>query len=330
MQHVETIIIGAGPAGTACARRLHMSGHDVLLLDKAVFPRLKLCAGWVTAKALEDLEVTPADYPHPIIELEIRSHIKGLPFAWRGVPTPGANYSIRRIEFDNWLLERSGAPLVEHRVKNIRNEGDRYIIDDEFACRFLVGAGGTACPVRRIFFPDNRRKFRQVVTLEREFRYPARVDICHLYFGHYGTKAYAWYFPKGDGYVNIGLGGKANYFKKTGISIHQHFTRFLADIVDDGLLDSETVANFGETGHPYYLNSGHGRVSMDRCYLIGDSAGLATVDLGEGIGPAIESAILAADEIMGKGQYVKQDVSEFSTSGVAQKIASLLIAPKPA
>ena len=187
MRHVETIIIGGGPAGSTCAWKLRKLGHQALILDKSSFPRSKLCAGWITSKVMQDLQFSQADYPHPILELDIRSHIKGVPFALRGIPTPGANYSIRRLEFDDWLLQR--ADTDEHSVKSIRQDGDTYIIDDLYSCRNLVGAGGTACPVRRAIFPDNRRKFRQVVTLEREFEYPARADICHLYFMHYGTNS---------------------------------------------------------------------------------------------------------------------------------------------
>ncbi len=329
MQHIDTIIVGAGPAGSSCAWRLKRAGRDVVMLDKAQFPRLKLCAGWITPKVMHDLEFTPADYPHAILKLNIHSHIKGLPIAWHGSPIKGDTFSIRRIEFDDWLRRRAGVDTVPHTVKTIRRDGDLYIIDDAFTCRYLVGAGGTACPVRRALFPDNRRKFRQVVTLEHEFAYPAREDICHLYFMHYGAKAYAWYFPKGDGYVNIGLGGKANYYRKCGATIHDHFRRFLADLVAEGKLDAETAGSFKAGGHPYYLYSGHGKVREGNCFLIGDAAGLATVDLGEGIGPAIESALMTAAEIAGTGTYAKEKVTQFSSGGLARRLAERFIAPKP-
>ena len=53
-------------------------------------------------------------------------------------------------------------------------------------------------------------------------------------------------------------------------------------------------------------------MKKNNCFLLGDSAGLATKDLGEGIRPAIESGLLAADEILGKGQYTKTAISRFS------------------
>ncbi len=313
IREVETIMVGGGPAGSTCARHLVQAGRDVLVLDKARFPRLKLCAGWLTAKAMRDLDFIPAEYPHGIIELDIRSHVYGLP-AINWFPTPGADYSIRRVEFDAWLLARSGAEVVTHDVKTIRRDGDRYIIDDAYACRYLVGAGGTMCPVRRALFAHGWEKSRQLVTLEKEFAYPARGDLCHLYFRR-GLVGYAWMVPKGDGFVNIGLGGKAKHLKSSGRNIHQHFRDFIADLVRWGELDAETAANLQESGHPYYLFTHRGEVKRDNAFLIGDSAGLATVDLGEGIGPAVESAQMVAKEILGTGTYAKEAVSVSSLAG---------------
>ena len=134
---------------------------------------------------------------------------------------------------------------------------------------------------------------------------------------------------KGNGYVNIGLGGKANYYRKQEGTIHDHFARFLNDLVADGKLDAGTAASFKAGGHPYYLYSGHGDVRKDNCFLIGDAAGLATVDLGEGIGPAIESALMTAGEITGTGTYAKDKVTQFSSGGLARRLAERFVAPKP-
>jgi flavin-dependent dehydrogenase len=176
------------------------------------------------------------------------------------------------------------------------------------------------CPVRRAIFPDSRMKWRQIVTLEKEFAYPQRSDTCHLYFFRRGLMGYAWIVPKGNGFVNIGLGGKSRYFKDKGEKIHDHFRAFLADLVTDGELDAATAADLQETGHPYFLYSYKGDVKRDNCFLIGDSAGLASIDLGEGIGPAVESALMTAREILGTGIYRKQDITMFSFGGMVGRL----------
>jgi flavin-dependent dehydrogenase len=328
MRHVETIIVGGGPAGSTCAWHLLKKGREVLVLDKAPFPRLKLCAGWITEKVMRDLHFTPRDYPHPILKLDIRTHLPKIPFALNWFPTTGENFSIRRVEFDAWLLERSGTPVQQHSVKAIRREDDRYIIDEAFSCRYLVGAGGTMCPVRRNLFDEKRLKSRQLVTLEKEFEYPARKDDCHLYFFQRGLNGYAWYVPKGDGFVNIGIGGKSNYFKYSGTSIHDHFQSFLGDLVDQGRLDAETAGDLKATGHPYFLYANEGEIKKDKCFLIGDSAGLASVDLGEGIGPGVESALFVADEILGEGEYSKCPITHYTFGGLTHRILKHLVRPK--
>ncbi|WP_136661218.1 NAD(P)/FAD-dependent oxidoreductase [Nitratireductor sp. XY-223] len=328
MRHADTIIIGGGPAGSTCAGRLVKAGREVLVIDKASFPRLKLCAGWITEKVMADLEFTEHDYPHPLLKLDVRSHFPKVPFGLNWFPTKGENFSIRRTEFDAWLLQRSGAPVENHAVKSIRREDGRYIIDDAYSCDHLVGAGGTMCPVRRNLFDDERRKALQIATLEKEFEYPDRRDDCHLYFARRGLVGYAWFVPKGNGFVNIGIGGKSKYFRKSGTSIHDHFRWFLDDLVRDGRLDAQTADGLKATGHPYFLYAWDGPVKKDRCYLIGDSAGLASIDLGEGIGPAVESALMAAREILGEGDYTKRDITYYSLGGLTERLLKRFVPPK--
>ena len=322
LEYYETIIVGGGPAGSSCAWKLKKQGKQVLVLDKESFPRLKLCAGWITSKVMENLEFTPEDYPHSILKLEAKMYVAPFPFSFgkwftRWL-TRWTDYSIRRIEFDRWLLERSQAPKIAHRVKKIEKQGDSYVIDDKYRCKYLVGAGGTGCPVRRTFFPNQRVPKKQIVTLEKEFEYPQRDNTAYIFFFNRGLKGYSWYVPKGDGYVNIGLGGFNSYFKKSGTNIHEHFRWLLDDLCKRGLLDEQTAKEFKVSGYSYYIYTNQGEVKQDNCFLIGDSAGLASVDLAEGISPSIESGLLAAGEIIGDCQYDKQAVSRFSLNRFLQ------------
>ena len=112
---------------------------------------------------------------------------------------PCVQHSIRRFEFDAWLLERSGAEVRRSTpCSEIRADGDGYVIDGAFRCRYLIGAGGTRCPVRRALFRelDPRARELQTVTLELEFPYDWRDPDCHLWFFEHGLPGYSWYVPK--------------------------------------------------------------------------------------------------------------------------------------
>ena len=152
------------------------------------------------------------------------------------------------------------------------------------------------------------------------FEYPSRDDACHLYFYRRGLVGYSWMVPKGNGYVNLGIGGKTKALHRSGRSIHDHFRAFLGDLVGERRLDARTAENLHATGHPYYLFTGETDIKGENCFLIGDSAGLASVDLGEGIGPAVESGSMAAREIVGTGTYRKEDLTVFSFAGLTRAL----------
>ena len=307
MRTADAIVVGGGPGGSTCAWKLREAGLDVLVLDKAAFPRTKLCAGWVTPEALGDLELDPDDYPHSFMTFEsLKLHFKFLSIAPRT-----RQHSIRRYEFDDFLLRRAGAEVVEHKVKSVREEGGDYVIDHAFRCRYLVGAAGTACPVYRNLFHDHnpRASELQIATLEQEFAYDWEDPSCHLWFFDDGLPGYAWYVPKARGYINVGLGGLADRLKARGGHLRDHWRQLTGKLKNRGLVRYE---DFRPTGYSYYLCGDVDKVRKGNAYLVGDAAGLATRDMGEGIGPAVASALRAARSITDGEEYSLAGVDEFS------------------
>src|SRR5580658_2963207 len=207
MRTCDVLIVGGGPAGSTAAWQLRLAGADVLVLDRERFPRLKLCAGWITPEVVRELELDLASYPHRLLTFpRLRVHLKRL-----HVPVACVQHSIRRFEFDAWLLERSGAPVEQHNVRHISAVPDGYLIDEAFHCRYLIGAGGTRCPVYRELFRElnPRASELQIVTLEHEIKYDWQDSDCHLWFFEHGLPGYSWYVPKERGWLNVGVGGIA-------------------------------------------------------------------------------------------------------------------------
>ena len=309
MRSCDVLIVGGGPAGSSAAWQLRRGGADVVVVDQETFPRLKLCAGWITPEVVRDLRMDIASYPHRFLTFErLHVHLKGM-----HLRVPSVQHSIRRFEFDAWLLERSQAPVVQHAVRSIRRERGVYVVDDAFECRYLIGAGGTRCPVYRTLFraANPRTSGLQTVTLEHEIPYDWQDPDCHLWFFEKKLPGYAWYVPKANGWLNVGIGGMADRMKKSGHDIKYHWSRFTREL-DSKLAPS---AQYEPSGYSYYLR---GRVEVARiedAFLTGDAAGLATRDMAEGIGPAVRSGMRAAQAILHGKPYELYDVTGSSLGG---------------
>src|SRR5512140_1849975 len=165
----DVAIVGGGPAGSTCGRTLALAGARVVVLDQATFPRVKLCAGWLSPGIWDVLELSPAAYPRGLWEWNAcHVHYRGADHAF-----PAHGWFIRRFELDDFLLHRSGAELrLGVHVKQLEREGDRWSIalpgGDTIRARFLVGAAGTHCPVARLLAPVRPRRAVGVQELELE------------------------------------------------------------------------------------------------------------------------------------------------------------------
>ncbi len=62
MNEYDALIVGGGPAGSTCARALRQAGWNVLVIDRARFPRDKVCGGWLTPEVFQLLDLDPAAY----------------------------------------------------------------------------------------------------------------------------------------------------------------------------------------------------------------------------------------------------------------------------
>ena len=298
MSSVEVLIVGGGPSGAACAWRLRQHGVECLILDQQQFPRVKLCAGWITPQVVRDLALAPEDYPGGLTKYRaLWISIWGVRFR-----LPTQQYAIRRCEFDDWLLRRSGVPVQVHRVRRIERRNGMYVVDGAFTGKYLVGAGGTRCPVYRTLFQEGSPRHRDslIVTLEQEFPYAYTDPRCQLWFLEDGLPGYAWYVPKANGIVNVGIGAKLSPLRARGDTLRRHWRAFLDKLDRRGLVHGYS---YQPRGHVYYSRQQEPRVRLGNALIVGDAVGLATLNMGEGIGPAVRSGLLAAEAIMSNSDY---------------------------
>jgi flavin-dependent dehydrogenase len=306
MKTHRVIIVGGGPAGSTCAGRLHRAGVDCLILDQHVFPRSKTCAGWITPRVLEDLNISPEEYPHDLsIYPGLKIYFKGFP-----IRRPGKQYAVRREEFDAWLLERSGTPVEIHRVRQISRKGNEFVLDGKYRAEILVGAGGTHCPVYHHFFKaEAPRTGQAIAALEEEFKHPWEDGQPRLWFFENGLPGYSWYLPKADNWVNLGVGGNLAVMQERSRDIRMHWGELVEKLIREGWAPRR---KYQPEGYVYHLRGKEDHVWRDSVYLVGDAAGLATRDMGEGIGPAVASGLRAADSILTGDPYSLPGLERFS------------------
>lgn len=303
----DVLIVGGGPGGSSCAQTLIQNNVRCIVLDKAKFPRVKPCAGWITPRVLQDANLEINDYKQSLTEFTgFEVSFRGFHFHLRT-----RQYAIRRVEFDHWLLQRSGADFHQHQVREIFYEHGQYIIDGEYSAPILVGAGGTHCPVYQAFFRERSPRPAQklIVALEEEFQYQVEDPRCRLWFFEHRLPGYAWYVPKSGGYVNVGIGASQRALQSRGGALKRHWEMLTRQLEESGLVRGHT---YNPLGHSYYLRHTTSEIQKGNVYLVGDALGLATLDMGEGIGPAIQSGQRAAEAIIHGSQYSLEGIPRYS------------------
>ena len=311
-QDADVIVVGGGPAGAATAYRLNRRGLDVLLLDKARFPREKACGEYLSPGVWDVLARMDA---RPRIEsIEHRAHSGML------IRTPHEQFmigydqriephlalSIQRPALDEALLrhaEQAGVRIAQQRavagalVEEGRVVGVRLRAVDsreELRARFVVAADGLHSTVARS------------LGLERKLRWPRRLGLIARYRTppdarlraemHVGSGLYCGLNPVGADLVNVGLVGKLGS-KRPGESTAELFERRLAE-----LPEAKRTLTCGNRVTPIRgmgpLARRVRRVSGPGYLLVGDAAGFLDPFTGEGIFRALHGAELAADAIV--------------------------------
>jgi menaquinone-9 beta-reductase len=299
--HCDALIVGGGPAGSTAARLLRLAGWDVVVADRARFPRDKVCAGWLTPEVFPLLDLTPAEYQAAGLTIQEIMAFRTSVMGGRPVETSYgrvASYAIRRCEFDTFLLRRGGVRVLEDTfVRTLRHDRDRWIINESIDARVVVGAGGHFCPVARHLRADVDDR-APIVAKEAEFPLGdahSRVSgsTPELYFCR-DLQGYAWCVRKGD-YLNVGIGRRGN------AGFGEHVKGFVEYLQRQRIITDTSNARWH--GHAYF-GSGIGMrpVIGPGIMLIGDAAGLA-----------FESGRLAAETlIVAAGRCATEDLQPYA------------------
>jgi geranylgeranyl reductase family protein len=282
----RVLVVGAGPAGSAAALAARRAGAEVLLVDKAAFPRDKVCGDGVAPQALDVLSVLGVDVDAltdgsaPVRTLRLTA--PGGAVARRATGRPG--WVVPRAVLDARLRDAAiaaGAQPVQHRAREVTVTADGVDVDG-LTGDVLVAADGAESVVRRAVAPPPRPG--TVALAIRGYApsgpWPVGEQLLSLTAQHW--PAYAWAFPIGDGRANVGYGEVLTGTPPT----REHLLTRLHEL----LPDAEPT---GLRAHRLPLSTGRVRTPDGRVLLVGDAAGLINPVTGEGIFYAVLSGALA-------------------------------------
>lgn len=322
MMHTDIAILGAGPGGAATALRLSYLGIPCTLIDKAVFPRDKICGDAISGKVTTLLHRLDPEILGRFHQLAIRSDVWGMRFfAPNGIPVdipflvkspagpeyaPG--YVSKRIDFDQFLLDelqkRPDVKLYQGtEITSFTRTGQGWELasangDFQLSCRLLVVADGAHSRFSRIIAGLEKDTAHHAAALRAYYRNVQGMSeqgFIELHFIQDITPGYFWIFPLPDGMANVGLGMRSDILAQKELNLK----KALQDIIDHHPVISRRFAKaelIGKVqGYGLPLGSKPRPISGDHFVLVGDAGHLVDPITGEGIGNAFYSGFIAAE-----------------------------------
>lgn len=309
--HYDLIIIGAGPAGSACALALKNAGLRIAIIDKHRFPRDKVCGDAIPGRAikfLHQLDPAFADRLSAFSEkLPTRSTVcyynnKKLDFTWSLEA-----YTATRELFDNFLfaaIKNTGIHTMEGvAVTGIERSANGFAVttkENRYQCTMLIGADGiNGISAKKLTDRQMDRK-HHVAGLRAYYKGVSGMEetCTEVYFDRKYLPGYFWVFPIKGGIVNAGMGILSETVVRQKINVKHAFYDFIerSPVLQEKFKHAEPLETLKGCGLPM----GSRRVNMcgDHFMLVGDAASLIDPVSGDGIGNAVLSGKLAAEQAM--------------------------------
>lgn len=317
-READVIVVGAGPAGSTTAYYLAQAGLDVLLLEKATFPRDKICGDGLTPRAVKQLIAMGIDIDAPgwIRNKGLRIYGGGvkLELPWPELASfPGFGLVRARMDFDQILAEHAektgvklmqgvnvAGPIIDERTDRILGVTDKQ--GNEYRGKLVVAADGGSTRLSLAMGLRKREDRPMGVAVRRYYQTPRHDDDymeswLELWDGDKLLPGYGWVFGVGNGTSNVGLGllNTSKSFQNT--DYREMLKRWCANMPEEWQFTEEFATGpvrgaalpMGFNRQPHYTRG---------MLLVGDAGGMINPFNGEGIDYAMESGHLAADVIV--------------------------------
>ena len=302
----DVIIVGGGPAGCTAGINLINKGYKVLIIDKAIFPRKKICGGGISLRTLSRFSFLPK------ILKEISTHYVNHAILQAPDNTIISEnrdnpiyLMIDRYEFDNALLKmcrRGNINVIENghvtRINRMQNSVEvQTSSGDRYTGKLIIGADGVNSIIAKQTDLNpgwNSEELAVVMTGECNYSHSdgTSVPVMQVFYAYRFTKGYGYIFPK-EKMINIGLGFISSYYDKhvKGKFVNE-FKEFVEYLEKAHCLEGTT--NLGNIRSAILPTGGPlKKTYSDRVLLCGDAAGFVNAITAEGIYYAMISGELA-------------------------------------
>lgn len=320
MYKTDVCVVGAGPGGCTTALFLAKAGIPSILLDKAIFPRDKICgdglSGW-TVNMLQKIDPALLDRfrRNPISQeswgarfTAPNGQVLDVPFKDKELPGAQApGYVVPRQEFDYFLLQECRQHPIIKIIEGVEIKATSYGDKDQI---FLHGDGqfqlqakvaifcnGAQSPQAKSLAGIYPEKKHYVAGVRAYYEGVSGLHVdnyIELHFLKDFLPGYFWIFPLPNGRVNVGAGMRSDKISKGKINLRSEMLRCIAEhpSLQDRFRNARQLSPVRGFGLP--LGSRKRQISGRNFMLVGDAASLIDPFTGEGIGNAMASGMMAA------------------------------------
>lgn len=321
MIEAKVCIIGAGPAGATAALQLAYMGIPCVIVDKAFFPRDKVCGDGLSGKVLTVLSRIDKDIGERLEQALFKEDSWGVSFIAPNRMGMHVPYQLRyhkeanephgfvckRIDFDNFLVEElrrcraiqlfEGKDITRHQLQE-----DGYLLSDskgdfQVKAQLVIAANGAYSGFTKEVAGFNMEPAHYVAGIRAYYRNIKGLHPDHfveLHFLRNILPGYFWIFPLPNGQANVGVGMLSKTARRKKVNLKKLLLETIEQdpVLRERFKDAELLGNIQGYGLP--LGSKRRRLYGERYMLAGDAAYLIDPFTGEGIGNALYSGQIAA------------------------------------
>jgi len=328
-ENFDLIIVGAGPAGCACALMLANSGLNIAIIDKGTTPREKICGDALSNDVISQLYMLPPQVKNAFDNITEKIPSSGIRFyspkgecleiSFESLGKKDiSGYVCKRRYFDealiNSLKEYTNIKLFEgSEITEIKIESEGVLVStatNSFHSKMIVGADGANSLVAKRLGNFEKDKNSHCLGLRGYFENVKgfhKKNFIELHFYKEVLPGYIWLFSMGNNIANVGIGMLSSDVSKRKINLKSQLEKFINvhPNLSPRFMAAEQTGKFEAWTIP--LGTKKRNISGERFLLAGDAASLVDPFSGEGVGNALRSGRVAAEHIKACFQFNRFD-----------------------